>query len=93
MWEESGYKLAYYYHCYAYSLVLSQSNLYEVVNTDEVAVLVVAELPRVTMCYESVGNVQDLGKINHPCTDMDVIADDEQRTTNDLDSKQQHARF
>jgi len=67
----------------------SSSNLDKVINADEVAVLVVAELPWVSMCYEPVWNRQSLGKVDHPCTDVDVVTDDQQRTANDLHSQQQ----
>ena len=56
----------------------------EVIDADEIAVLVVTQLPRSSVCYQMVGHVQSLGKVDHPRTDMYVVTDNKQRTTDDL---------
>jgi len=61
-----------------------ETDLDKVVYADKVAILVVSELPWVAMCYQLVGNRQSLGKVNHPRVDVDVITNDQQRTTDYL---------
>jgi len=63
---------------------LPRPDLDKVINADKIAILVVTELPRITVRNESVWNVQRLGKVDHPRADTHVVRDDEQGTTNDL---------
>ena len=62
----------------------SQSHLDKVINANEVSVLVVAKLPLVSMSNQSVRNILGLGKVDHPDANLNVVADYQQRTANDL---------
>jgi len=71
----------------------SLSHLDEVIDADEVAVLVVAEPPRLAVRQQSVGNVQRLGEVDHPDADVTVITDYQQRAANDLQAPVRHALY
>lgn len=63
-------------------------DLNEIVDADEIAVLAVAELPRLSVSEDArLGDASRLGEVDHPHSHIHFVVHDEKRTADDLQTR------